>query len=53
MKKDEETRDFRNQELRRRYESGEWVVDLAQEYGMTIQGVYKILRAGNHLGQSR
>jgi len=27
-------------------EAGERVVDLAQEYGMTIQGIYRILRAG-------
>ena len=44
MKKDEETRDFRNQELCRRYESGERVVILAEEFDLTIQAVYKILR---------
>jgi Mor family transcriptional regulator len=44
MKKDEEARDFRNQELRSRYESGERVVILAEEYGLTIQAIYKILR---------
>ena len=44
MKKDEETRDFRNQELCRRYKTGERVVILAEEYNLTIQAVYKILR---------
>jgi hypothetical protein len=44
-KKDEANRDVRNEEIRRRYEAGEWVVYLAQEYGMTIQAIYKILRA--------
>ena len=43
-KKDEVTRDIRNEELRRRYEAGERVVNLAAEYGLTIQAVYKILR---------
>ena len=43
-KKDEANRDLRNGEIRRRYEAGERVVDLAQEYGMTIQAIYKILR---------
>lgn len=45
-KKDEANRDVRNEEIRRRYEAGERVVDLAQEYGMTIQGIYRIIRAG-------
>lgn len=45
-KKDEASRDARNEEIRCRYEEGERVVDLAQEYGMTIQGIYRILRAG-------
>jgi Mor family transcriptional regulator len=40
--------DARNEEIRRRYKAGERVVDLAQEYGMTIQGIYRILRAGKH-----
>ena len=44
-KKDEANRDLRNGEIRSRYEAGERVVDLAWEYGMTIQAVYKILRA--------
>ena len=44
MKKDEETRDSRNQKLCQRYESGERVVILAEEYGLTIQAIYKILR---------
>ena len=44
-KKDEANRDVRNAEIRHRYDAGERVVDLAQEYVMTIQGVYKILRA--------
>ena len=43
-KKDEATRDIRNEELRRRYETGERVVNLAEEYGISIQAVYKILR---------
>ncbi len=45
-KKDEANCDARNEEIRRRYEAGERVVDLAQEYGMTNQGIYRILRAG-------
>jgi hypothetical protein len=46
--KDQAIRDARNEEIRRRYEAGERVVDLAQEFGMTIQGIYRILRAGKH-----
>ncbi len=46
--KDQAIRDVRNEEIRRRYEAGERVVDLAQEYGMTVQGIYRILRAGKH-----
>jgi len=45
-KKDEAKRDARNEEIRRRCEAGERVVDFAQEYGMTIQRIYRILRAG-------
>ncbi len=45
-KKDEENRDARDEEIRHRYDAGERVVDLAQEYGMTIQGIYRILRMG-------
>jgi Mor family transcriptional regulator len=44
-KKDEANRDVRNEEIHRRYEAGERVVGLAQEYDMTIQAIYKILRA--------
>jgi hypothetical protein len=33
MKKDEATRDARNEEICRRYAAGERVVDLAEEYG--------------------
>jgi hypothetical protein len=44
QKKDENSRDTRNEDIRQRYRAGERVVDLAQEYGMTIQGIYRILR---------
>jgi Mor family transcriptional regulator len=43
-RKDESARDSRNEEIRRRYNAGERVVDMAKEYGMTIQGIYRILR---------
>jgi len=45
IKKNEAVRDARNQEICRRFEAGERVVNIAQDLGMTIQGVYKILRA--------
>ena len=45
IKKDAASRNARNAEIRRRYDDGERVVDLAKEYGMTIQGIYRILRA--------
>jgi hypothetical protein len=43
-KKDEIARELRNDEIRRRYQAGERVVDLAKEYSMTLQGIYRILR---------
>jgi Mor family transcriptional regulator len=43
-RKDESTREMRNEEICRRYKAGERVVDLAKEYGMTVQGIYRILR---------
>jgi hypothetical protein len=43
QKKDENTRDVRDKEIRCRYKGGERVTDLAQEFGMTIQGIYRIL----------
>jgi hypothetical protein len=42
-KKDEATCNMCNEEICRRYKAGERVVDLAREYGMTIQGIYRIL----------
>jgi len=45
-KKDEANRDTPNEEIRGRYKAGERVVELAQEFGMTIQGIYRILRVG-------
>jgi hypothetical protein len=47
ISKDETERETRNEEIRHRYDAGERVVDLAREYCMTIQGVYRILRSPN------
>jgi hypothetical protein len=44
QKKGQYTRAERDKTVRKRYEAGERVVDLANEYGMTIQGIYRILR---------
>jgi hypothetical protein len=43
-RKDEVARGLRNEEICHRYHLGERVVDLAEEYGMTIQGIYRVLR---------
>ena len=43
-KKGEVHRDHRNEEIRQCYEAGERALLLAEEYGLTIQALYKVLR---------
>ncbi len=43
-KKGEMQRDRRNAEIRQRYADGERAILLAEEYGMTLQALYKMLR---------
>jgi Mor family transcriptional regulator len=38
------TKEERNTEICRRFETGERAVDLAAEYGLSLQRVYRILR---------
>ncbi len=44
QKKDQFIRESRDQDLHERYAAGERVVDLAEEYEMTTQGIYRVLR---------
>jgi Mor family transcriptional regulator len=38
------TKEERNAEIYQRYLAGERAVDLAREYGMSLQRIYKIIR---------
>jgi Mor family transcriptional regulator len=38
------TKEDRNAEIYQRYLAGERAVDLAREYGMSLQRIYKIIR---------
>ncbi len=44
QKKNQFIREMRDQDIVERYKVGERVVYLAEEYGLTIQAIYRILR---------